>query len=301
MNFTIKTPENFSFEHTLLSHGWYDLAPFGRSGSTKLSMVLRRGKAGKPIEVNVRGTVKAIKVTIDADNADNVDREGVIRDIRHIFRLDEEFEGFYEAIEECSAVGWAADVKAGRLLRGPNVFEDLVKTLCTTNCSWALTRIMVNNLVDELGDATANGKKAFPTAQAMALAEESFYRQIIRSGYRAPFFVELAERVSSGELDPEKWLESELSTPDLKKGIKKVKGIGDYAADNLLKLLGRYDCLALDSWVRGGFYKKHNKGRKCADKKIEKHYKNFGEWRGLAIWCDMTEDWFFGEGRRNDK
>ena len=91
-------------------------------------MVLRRGKAGKPIEVNVRGTAKAIKVTIDADN---VDREGVVRDIRHIFRLDEEFEGFYEAIEECSAVGWAAEVKAGRLLRGPNVFEDLVKTLCT--------------------------------------------------------------------------------------------------------------------------------------------------------------------------
>lgn len=298
LNFTIKTPENFSFEHTLLSHGWYDLPPFDRSGSTKLGLVLRRGRAGKSLDVNVRGSANGIKVSVDADN---VDREGVIRDVRHIFRLDEEFNGFYDAIEKCDAVRWAAEVKAGRLLRGPNVFEDLVKTLCTTNCSWALTRIMVKNLVDELGDTTETGKKAFPTAQAMAAADESFYREKIRSGYRAPYFVELAERVSSGELDPEEWLESELSTPDLKKAIKKVKGIGDYAADNLLKLLGRYDCLALDSWVRGGFYKKHNKGRKCSDRKIEKHYKNFGEWRGLAIWCDMTEDWFFGEGRRNDK
>lgn len=298
LNFTIKTPENFSFEHTLLSHGWYDLPPFDRSGSTKLGLVLRRGRAGKSLDVNVRGSANGIKVSVDGDN---VDREGVIRDVRHIFRLDEELNGFYDAIEKCDAVRWAAEVKAGRLLRGPNVFEDLVKTLCTTNCSWALTRIMVKNLVDELGDTTVSGKKAFPTAQAMAAADESFYREKIRSGYRAPYFVELAERVSSGELDPEQWLESELSTPDLKKAIKKVKGIGDYAADNLLKLLGRYDCLALDSWVRGGFYKKHNKGRKCSDKKIEKHYKNFGEWRGLAIWCDMTEDWFFGEGRRNDK
>ena len=297
-NFTIKTPESFSFEHTLLSHGWYDLPPFERSGTNKLSLVLPRGKGGTAVAATIRGVSGNIKVAVDSSD---VDREGVIRDVRHILRLDEELEGFYEAVEKCGSVGWAAEVKAGRLLRGPNVFEDLVKTLCTTNCSWALTRIMVRNLVGELGEPAENGKRAFPTAEAMAEMDESFYREKIRSGYRAPFFVELAERVSTGEIDPESWLASELSTPELKKEIKKVKGIGDYAADNLLKLLGRYDCLALDSWVRGGFYKKHNRGKKCSDKKIEKHYKQFGEWRGLAIWCDMTEDWFFGEGRRNDK
>ena len=31
----------------------------------------------------------------------------------------------------------------------------------------------------------------------------------------------------------------------MKKEIKKIKGVGDYAAENLLKLLGRYDGLAL--------------------------------------------------------
>lgn len=293
---TIKTPETFSFKHTLLSHGWYDLPPFERSGSGGFSLVLPRGKGGKAVAVTVRGGAGRIKIAVDSSEAD---RKGVIRDIRHILRLDEEFEGFYEAVAKCRAVHWAAEVKAGRLLRGPNVFEDLVKTLCTTNCSWALTKIMVKNLVDELGEKAANGKKAFPTAEAMAEQDDGFYREKIRSGYRAPYFVELAQRVSTGELDPESWLTSELSTPDLKKAIKKVKGIGDYAADNLLKLLGRYDCLALDSWVRGGFYKKHNRGRKCSDKRIEKHYRQFGEWRGLAIWCDMTEEWFFGEGRRN--
>lgn len=297
-NFTIKTPESFSFEHTLLSHGWYDLPPFERSGTSKLSLVLPCGKDGKAVAVTIHGVSGNIKIAVDSSD---VDRDGVIRDVRHILRLDEELDGFYEAIERCGSVGWAAEVRAGRLLRGPNVFEDLVKTLCTTNCSWALTRIMVRNLVDELGEPAENGMRAFPTAEAMAERNETFYREKIRSGYRAPFFVELAERVSTGDIDPESWLTSDLSTPDLKKEIKKVKGIGDYAADNLLKLLGRYDCLALDSWVRGGYYKKHNRGKKCSDKKIEKHYKQFGEWRGLAIWCDMTEDWFFGEGRQNDK
>jgi N-glycosylase/DNA lyase len=121
---------------------------------------------------------------------------------------------------------------------------------------------------------------------------ESFYRDEIRAGYRSPYFVELAEAVASGKIDPESWLHSDLPTPELKKQIKNVKGIGDYAAENLLKLIGRYDGLALDSWLRAEFYKKHNKEKKCADKKIEKFYKKFGDWKGLAIWCDMTERWF---------
>ena len=98
--------------------------------------------------------------------------------------------------------------------------------------------------------------------------------------------------MASGELDVEAWLHSDLLTPELKKQLKSVKGVGDYAAENLLKLLGRYDGLALDSWLRGGFYKTHNNGRACKDKKIERHYSKFGEWKGLAIWCDMTEKWF---------
>ena len=73
--------------------------------------------------------------------------------------------------------------------------------------------------------------------------------------------------------------------------MKRVKGVGDYAADNLLKLLGRYDGLALDSWLSSGFYKKHNDNTVCSDKNIEAHYERFGKWRGLVIWCDMTEKW----------
>jgi hypothetical protein len=60
----------------------------------------------------------------------------------------------------------------------------------------------------------------------------------------------------------------------------------------MLKMLGRYDGLALDSWLRAQFYKKHKNGRKCKDKTIERHYKKYGEWKGLALWCDMTERWF---------
>jgi 3-methyladenine DNA glycosylase/8-oxoguanine DNA glycosylase len=102
---------------------------------------------------------------------------------------------------------------------------------------------------------------------------------------------ELAERVASGEIDVEGWLVSDAPTAELKKEMKRVKGVGDYAAENMLKLVGRYDGLALDSWVRGKFARMHNGARKTSDKKIERYYSRYGEWRGLALWCDMTRDW----------
>jgi N-glycosylase/DNA lyase len=168
----------------------------------------------------------------------------------------------------------------------------MIKTLCTTNCSWGLTKNMVRNLVSMLGESGPAGVNAFPTAEALASASEKFYRDEIRAGYRSPYFLEIAEAVASRKLDPESWLTTDLPTAELKKELKSVKGFGDYAAENLLKLLGRYDGLALDSWLRSQFYKKHNREKVCPDKKIERHYKRFGPWKGLAIWCDMTERWF---------
>lgn len=216
----------------------------------------------------------------------------VERDVRHMLRMDDELAEFYSIAASEPGVGWVAETGAGRLLRSPTVFEDLIKTMCTTNCSWSLTRSMVNNLVNKLGTAGPGDLRSFPSPRSMASVDEAFYRSEIKAGYRAPYFAEIAERVADGKLDPESFLDPDRSTEDLRKELKAIKGFGDYAADNMLKLLGRYDGLALDSWLRSKFYEKHNKKRKCDDKRIVKHYQRFGKWKGLVIWCDMTEDWF---------
>jgi N-glycosylase/DNA lyase len=220
----------------------------------------------------------------------------VRRDVRHMLRLDEEMGEFYTAVAGEPEFAWIAREGAGRLLRSPTVYEDLVKSLCTTNCSWALTEKMVTGLVRGLGREGRNGRRSFPTPEAMALAPEEFYRDVVRAGYRAPYLKELAERVASGELDVESWLTSELQTDELRREMKRVKGVGDYAAENLLKLVGRYDCLALDSWVRAKFARTRSNSRGARrrgsdDAKIVRYYSRFKTWRGLALWCDMTRDW----------
>ncbi len=220
---------------------------------------------------------------------DFIDEKKIIRDVRHILRFNDDLSKFYKLISAEKDFNWIAEKNAGRLIRSPTVFEDLIKTVCTTNCSWSLTKNMTTNLVEKLGEAATDGKRAFPTAEKMASVSPEFYREEIRAGYRSPYFAEIARQVADGKVNPEEWLETDLPTDALKKEMKKLKGVGDYAAENLLKLVGRYNGLALDSMLRKKFYNKHNAENICDDKKIRQFYERFGDWRGLVIWCEMTE------------
>ena len=285
----LTAPKNFDFKRTVLSHGWSQLAPFKIDEENWiLDGVL---VAEKPYYVKITEAEKGLNIEVFANNLREKTSQKIARDVRHIFRFDDDLGEFYKLIKSEKRFAWIAKQNAGRLLRSPTVFEDLVKTICTTNCNWAMTKIMTTNLVEKLGEVSEYGKKAFPTAEAMAKMPVEFYKNEIRAGYRDTYFKELAKKIVEGKLDVESWLHTDLPTKELKKEMKKVKGVGDYAAENLLKLLGRYDGLALDSFLRGGFYKKHNSEIVCSDKDIEAHYERFGKWKGLAIWCDMTEKW----------
>ena len=290
MELKIPAPRNFSYRRTVASHGWYQLPPFALDTKTwQLSRVIDLGPK-PPVTVFMSGLKNHVRVTT-ARPLNKSEAATVLRDCRHILRLDDDLSRFYEVIREDPEFAWIGEQGAGRLLRSPTVFEDLVKMICTTNCSWALTLNMVQGLVDNLGREANDGRRSFPNAEALAAMPLKFFVDEVRSGYRAPYLKELAERVASGELNVEEWLASELPTAELIKQIKGVKGVGPYAAENLLKLLGRYDGLALDSWTRARFFEIRNNGRKANDKKIARYYSRFNEWRGLALWCDVTHDW----------
>ncbi|HEY6217191.1 MAG TPA: hypothetical protein VIW74_11010 [Pyrinomonadaceae bacterium] len=290
MELKIPTPRNFSFRRTAASHGWYQLPPFALDTKKwQLTRVIDLGKQ-PPVTVFMTGLKSHIRVA-PARSLSKPEAATVLRDCRHVLRLDDDLRDFYLATSNDPEFAWIEEQGAGRLLRSPTVFEDLVKMICTTNCSWALTLKMVNGLVDNVGRETGDGRRSFPNAEALATMPLKFFVDEVRSGYRAPYFKELAERVASGELNVEEWLTSELPTAELAKQIKGVKGVGPYAAENLLKLLGRYDGLALDSWTRAKFFEIRNNGRKANDKKIARYYSRFNEWRGLALWCDVTRDW----------
>jgi 3-methyladenine DNA glycosylase/8-oxoguanine DNA glycosylase len=291
MELSLSAPRDFNFKRTAISHGWYQLLPCGLNRETwTLKSVLDIGEERPPVVVHISGAKGGLRIHLSR-RLDGRATEKVTRDVRHMLRLDDDMKEFYAALKDDTEFSWVVREGAGRLLRSPTVFEDLVKTICTTNCSWALTLKMVEGLVRQLGRAASDGSKSFPTAQAMAEVPLSFYRDEVRAGYRAPYLHELASRVADGSLDVEGWLKSALPTTELQREMKRIKGVGDYAAETMLKLIGRYDGLALDSWVRAKFARMHNKGRAASDRKIARHYARFNNWRGLALWCDITRDW----------
>ena len=290
MEQTISTPRNFNFKRTVISHGWCELLPFSMDQSNwVLTRVIDVGDR-PPVTVTMTARKGHVDIT-PARRLNKTEAARVLRDARHILRLDDDLQPFYTATGEIPEFAWIGEQGAGRMLRSPTVYEDLVKMICTTNCSWSLTEKMVTGLVNSIGRESNDGRRSFPTPEAMASQPAEFYVDVVRAGYRAPYLKELADRVASGELDVESWLTTDVSTAELVKQIKGVKGAGNYAAENLLKLLGRYDGLALDSWTRAKFFKVRNNGRKANDKKIERYYSRFKEWRGLALWCDVTRDW----------
>src|SRR5687768_4864006 len=290
MELKIPAPPNFNFRRTIISHGWYGLLPFALdSEKYELTRVIDLDPK-PPVTIVMSGRRGHVRLTASRSLTKS-DVAKVTRDARHILRLDDDLQPFYRAISEDPEFSWIGIQGAGRMLRSPTVFEDLVKMICTTNCSWALTVKMVTGLVENLGHESDDGRKSFPSSEAMAAMPLKFFVDEVRAGYRAAYLKELADRVAAGELNVEQWLTSPLSTSELIKELKCAKGVGNYAAENLLKLLGHYDGLALDSWTRAKFFQVRNKGRKADDKKIERYYSRFNEWRGLALWCDMTRDW----------
>jgi 3-methyladenine DNA glycosylase/8-oxoguanine DNA glycosylase len=273
--------EPVDFRRTLASHGVAALPPSSIDEEAwMLEVTLPSGRGARTVRVS-EGRPGHARVE-GATNA-------VLAQLRHMFRLDEDLSAFYAVAREDPQLAWAA-AGAGRMLRCPTVFEDVVKTICTTNCAWGGTVRMVTALVEHLGVAAPTGGRTFPRPAAMAEAGEDFYRDVARAGYRGPYLRTLAEAVASGALDLEQLNAPELPVEEDEARLLALPGVGPYAAAHvMLTSLGRYSRLVLDSWTRPTYARLA--GRKASDKTIERKFRRYGEFSGLAFWLLLTRGW----------
>lgn len=222
--------------------------------------------------------------------------DDLTRSLRHIFRLDQDLTPFYAIAANDPELRWVVN-GAGRMTRCLTVYEDVVKTMLTTNCAWSATKRMVGALVDQLGEPAEPVRddgvvlRAFPTAEAMAVKDEAFYRTAIRAGYRAKYLVELARVTAAGEIDLE-WFgratPEELPDDDLAKQLLRLPGVGLYAAAHIMMMLGRCSRLVLDSWTRPTYAARLGVER-VADAEIIARFAPYGPFAGLAFWLYLTQ------------
>jgi N-glycosylase/DNA lyase len=274
--------EPVDLRRTLVSHGVADLPPNEIDAEARtLTTTLALPQGATTVQVG-DGSARTARVTGSGPRA------GVLDTIRHMLGLDDDLSAFYALAREDPELDWAS-AGAGRMMRSPTVFQDVVKTICTTNCAWSATVRMTTALVDHLGEVAPDGRRAFPTPAAMAKADDDFYRDVVRAGYRGAYLRSLAASAADGILDLEALNDPALNDDEVAERLLALPGCGPYATAHMMMLLGRYSRLILDSWTRPTYARLS--GRKAADRTIERRFRNYREYAGLAFWLYLTRDW----------
>ena len=276
---------------TIASHGLASLPPHRIDETARTfetTLAVRNGRA-RTVRVTA-GRKGRARLEVLGRRPSRADLELLVAQVRHMLRLDEDLSLFYGVVAADPDLAWAA-AGAGRMLRSPTVFEDVVKTICTTNCAWSGTVRMVTALVDHLGvEDRQTGRHAFPTPVAMCAAPEAFYRDVARAGYRGAYLRTLAADVVGGALDLEQLNDRMVSDDDVAERLLALPGVGPYAAAHVMMLLGRHSRLVLDSWTRPTYARLAGK-KTVADKAIERRFKRYREHAGLAFWLYLTREW----------
>ena len=304
MKFSLQARKPFNFSSVIKSHGWYQLAPFHLDEESNTLHYILQLANGRVVELKLSDAGDGIRV--ETDKLDKIERKEVADKVNWMFGLDMDFSRFYIASRGEPKLRRVKQRSLGRVLRSPTVFEDVIKTILTTNTLWAATKNMTHRLVDTFGSSLSGGsspsrpavealdqKRAFPNAASIAASSPEILKEAIRVGYRAPAIHQLAVRVASGELDLESLKISPLSTLELRKELMTINGVGPYAAANLLMMLGRHDFIPIDSYALKMVSHEWYKGKPVTAKDVEKRFEKWGEFKGIAFWF---WDWTYNGG-----
>ncbi len=284
---------------TFRSHGVASLPPMRMDEERQvLEITLAvNGTEARTARIEPGGAGFAV-VSVAGDPLEPAEGEKLLAAVRRVLRMEEDLSEFYVRAAGDPDLAWVTS-GAGRMIRSPTVFEEVVKTICTTNCAWSATERMVGALVRHLGEPAPHAPKespygrAFPAPEAMAAAGEDFYREVVRAGYRGKYLMTLAGSVLEGSLDLEELGRADkdaLPDDELEKRLLALPGVGPYAAAHVMMMLGRYSRLILDSWTRPKYARLVGKPV-VTDAEILSRFQGYGGYAGLAFWLYLTRDW----------
>src|SRR5262245_47912688 len=186
--------EPVDFARTIVSHGVAELPPNRLEIDARtLEATLLVPRGARTVRMSERD--RHVRIELAAGRGGDRIARSLRATIARMFRLDEDLSPFYQLAREDPDLSWT-NVGAGRMLRAPTVFQDVVQTICTTNTAWSGTRKMTAALVDNVGVEAPGGAHAFPTPEAMAERDETFYREVVRAGYRGAYLKQLATDVA---------------------------------------------------------------------------------------------------------
>jgi 3-methyladenine DNA glycosylase/8-oxoguanine DNA glycosylase len=196
------------------SHGWVQLAPFRQDEAEQSLTYVDRLSSGRVAAYTLTGVDSGVRLQSYPDLSAGEQAEAA-RKVSWMLGLEQDFSEFYALASGEPELSHVVGRAQGRVLRSPTFFEDVIKTILTTNTLWAATIRMTDNLVRLYGEPLHEDpdQRAFPTPERLATLDEAALRAEARLGYRAPYVLALARETTTGQMDLEALKDSPLPTP----------------------------------------------------------------------------------------
>jgi hypothetical protein len=141
MKFSLSARPPFNFLSVVNSHGWRQLAPFSYDENTNTLFYVLRLSNGRVIEFKLRDGADVDGVIVETEKLDKTERKQVADKVTEMFGLDMDYSLFYAASRVEPKLARAKKLAVGRVLRSPTLFEDVIKTILTTNTLWPRPKI----------------------------------------------------------------------------------------------------------------------------------------------------------------
>jgi len=117
--------EPVDLSRTLLSHGFVELPPMRlEEDIPRLELTLALNGKARTLEI-APGRRGHAQVTVLGRAPSARAADELVARVRHVLALDENLSDFYELVGDDPELSWTA-VGAGRMLRAPSVFEDVI-------------------------------------------------------------------------------------------------------------------------------------------------------------------------------
>ncbi|MGN0162566.1 MAG: DNA-3-methyladenine glycosylase family protein, partial [Candidatus Ornithomonoglobus sp.] len=145
----------------------------------------------------------------------------------------------------------ATEYGRGIRILNQDLWETMISFIISASNNIPRIKKIIELLCEHFGDAhTYRGVTyySFPSPERLAgLSLEDL--SVIRAGFRDKYILSCAQRVASGEIRLDEI--SSLSTPEAKKALMNIYGIGNKVSDCILLFgMQRFDSFPVDVWIK---------------------------------------------------
>lgn len=178
---------------------------------------------------------------------ENVNEEEFNAVWKDYFDLDRDYNEINELLSRDKEVADALRFAKGIRILRQDKWETLCSFIISQNNNIPRIKKIVSSLCENFGSHTENGF-AFPDAAAVLDAGVDGLA-VIRSGFRAKYIIDAAEKVTTGKVDLDEL--AKLSYDEAKAKLMTIKGVGSKVADCVLLFgYGFFDAFPKDVWIK---------------------------------------------------